>query len=113
GFFLQQMKEVVQQLKKGSTRKIVFISSTSVYPDNNGVVVEHDADPANDLVKAEDLLRNENAFETTILRFGGLVGPGRHPGKFFAGKENIAGGNNPVNIIHQYDCTEIIKRIIK
>jgi len=65
------------------------------------------------LFTAEDLFRKQTAFKTTILRFGGLVGPGRHPGRFFAGKTDIANGQAPVNLIHLQDCIAITLAIIQ
>ena len=50
--------------------------------------------------------------KTTILRFGGLVGPGRMPGRFFAGKADIPNGRAPINLIHLEDCVGITLRLI-
>lgn len=43
------------------------------------------------------------------IRFGGLIGPERHPGRFFAGKQNIANGLAPVNLIHLDDALRVIE----
>lgn len=111
-FFLEQMNAVIKQIKTGAVRKILFISSTSVYPSPNTIVTEEDADPDAYLVTAENLFR-ENFNHTTVLRFGGLIGPDRHPGRFFAGKMDVAGGDCPVNLIHQQDCVRIMDLIIQ
>lgn len=108
----RQLERVVDILKATITRNVVFISSTSVYPDTNGVVTEIDASDDSYLVKAERLLQT-HPLKTTVIRFGGLFGPGRHPGKFLAGKANVSGGKNPVNMIHLNDCIGIIKTIIR
>jgi nucleoside-diphosphate-sugar epimerase len=110
--YRQQVEAVLQQAARGTVKAILFISSTSVYPELNRVVTETDADPESYLVEIENILRSNSAFKTTILRFGGLVGPDRHPGKFLAGKKDLAGGNNPVNMIHRDDCIAIIDKII-
>ncbi|HYF70620.1 MAG TPA: SDR family NAD(P)-dependent oxidoreductase [Ohtaekwangia sp.] len=112
GFFLQQMNAVVQRINRGTVRKILFISSTSVYSADNKIVTEQDANPDAYLFMAENLFR-ENFNHTTVLRFGGLIGPERHPGKFFAGKVDVAGGDCPVNLIHQEDCIRIIDSIMQ
>ena len=97
---------------------IHFISSTSVYGDVCGMVDE-DTLPSPEtlsgeiLVLAEKLFTSSNSFQTTVIRFGGLVGPGRDPGRFFAGKENISNGLAPVNLIHLDDCIGIGKEIIR
>ena len=97
---------------------VIFISSTSVYGSSNEEVDEEtelnpDRDSGKALVLTEGLLRAELSFSTTILRFGGLIGPGRQPGKFLSGRKNVSGGNSKVNLIHLDDCIEIIVQIIQ
>lgn len=111
--FLEQMKEVIVEALKGNVSSILFISSTSVYPNVNAIVMEEDAESNAYLVKAEKLFKTEIKFKTTILRFGGLVGKDRHPGRFLTGKKDLSGGNHVINIIHQHDCVAIIKSIIQ
>ncbi len=111
--YLEQMNNVVQEILKGSISNVLFISSTSVYTDGDRIVRENDADPNSYLVQAENILRDHTKFKTTVIRFGGLVGPGRNPGKFLAGKKDVQGGNHPVNVIHQQDCIGIVKVILE
>ncbi len=116
--FPAQIKSLITEIKKSTVEKVLFISSTSVYGNNNQIVTdETELDPARDsgkaLVLAEGYLRAEISFQKTILRFGGLIGPERHPGKFIAGRKNLSGGNARVNLIHLDDCMEIILKIIK
>ena len=96
----------------GTVRNVILISTTSVYPNLNRIVTEEDADEQNAIVRAEGLVR-ELGIPCTILRFGGLFGPGRHPGRFLTGKRDVKGGNVPVNMIHLDDCVEIITRVIQ
>ena len=110
--YRQQIEAVAAEAERGRVKAVLFISSTSVYPELNRVVTETDADPESYLVEVENILRKNSAFKTTILRFGGLIGPDRHPGKFLAGKKDVAGAENPVNIIHRDDCIAIIEKII-
>ncbi|HSL90081.1 MAG TPA: NAD(P)H-binding protein, partial [Ignavibacteriaceae bacterium] len=117
-FHLSQIKSVIEQLNKSHCRKIIFISSTSVYGNTNSEVNEEDptkpeTDSGKALVKVEEYLRAEQDFEVTIIRFGGLIGEDRNPAYYFAGRKNIPGGNSPVNLIHQTDCVGIIKTIVK
>lgn len=115
--YLLIQKRLIELAAAHSTKKIVFISSTSVYGDvcSN---VDEDTLPAADtlsgqtLLRAESLYASTHAFRTTVLRFGGLVGPGRDPGRFFAGKRDIANGQAPVNLIHLQDCVGITREII-
>lgn len=109
--YIDQIGCVLDAVKRGNVKHMLLISTTSVYPNLNRVVKEEDADPGNPIVKAERMVLG-SALPSTILRFAGLYGPGRHPGKFLANKSNVSGGNAPVNLIHLDDCIQIIKRII-
>jgi len=100
-------------------KKIIFASSTSVYPSKEGIYSEEDTDltdtsrPSGKAVlKAENLLLGYSEFETVILRFGGLYGYNRHPVRYLAGKENISSPLKPVNLIHQDDCIQIVRKIL-
>jgi nucleoside-diphosphate-sugar epimerase len=64
------------------------------------------------LVEVEQLLLSNKNFETTILRFGGLIGEDRHPIKFLAGRENLENPEAPINLIHQEDCIGIIGAVL-
>src|SRR5690606_7502094 len=48
-----------------------------------------------------------------ILRLAGLIGPQRMPGRFFAGKTEIANGLAPVNLIHRDDAVRMIQCLIE
>lgn len=66
----------------GKSRRIVFISTTSVYEETDGRVVDErtKAEPAGEsgrLARKAELLVAESSFETIILRLSGLYGPGR------------------------------------
>lgn len=115
--FPAQIKALINEINKSPVEKVIFVSSTSVYGDSNEIVSEEselnpDRESGKALVVAEGLLRAEITFATTIIRFGGLIGPDRHPGRFLSGRKNISGGNAKVNLIHQDDCIEIIFQII-
>ena len=115
--FVEKIKNLIPFIEKSTIQKVLFVSSTSVYGDDNGLVTEEtipnpDTESGKQLVLAEKLLQENQNFETTILRFGGLIGEVRHPVKFLAGKENIENPDAPVNLIHQNDCIGIIEAII-
>jgi nucleoside-diphosphate-sugar epimerase len=106
-------KRLIHQIEKSSVKKVIFISSTSVYPRNNKTYTEED-ETVKDflLVEVEDLFRKNTNFTTTIIRFAGLYGGNRQPGNWFAEKE-IPQPNGFVNMIHRDDCIQIISSIIK
>jgi nucleoside-diphosphate-sugar epimerase len=95
---------------------LVFISSTSVYGKLQTDVCEEtaplpDTDNGFILLEEEKLVRGFK--NHTIIRFGGLIGQNRHPGKFLSGRENLEGGNHPVNLIHQLDAVHFVKYVIE
>lgn len=115
--YLAKIQSVIGFIIKYNINEVIYISSTGVYPDSNTVVDETVTPEPNTssgkiLFAAEELFRNHTAFKTTIVRFGGLVGPGRHPGRFFSGKNDIPNGQAPVNLIHLNDCVPITLAIL-
>jgi len=113
-----QLTSLLDKIKLSSIEKVVFVSSTSVYPDLNREMSEEETQvPSKSsgkaLVEVEELLNNCDAFKTTVLRFAGLIGYNRKPGRFFAGKREVQNGEAPVNLIHRDDCINIIHQIIE
>ena len=94
------------------------MSSTSVFSDEDKVVTEEtlpnpNTESGKQLLQCEKLLQDNSHFETTILRFGGLIGEDRNPIHFLAGRSNIENPDAPINLIHQEDCIGIILKIIE
>lgn len=115
--FVGKIQTLIPFIEQSSVKKVLFVSSTSVYGDENGLVNEKtilnpETESGKQLLLAEEILKKNQNFETTILRFGGLIGEDRHPVKFLAGKENLENPDAPVNLIHQNDCIQIIEEII-
>lgn len=116
--FVSKIKNVIPFIEKSTIENVLFISSTSVYGEDNLVVTEEtelnpDTESGKQLVQVEQLLQSNSNFKTTILRFGGLIGENRHPIKFLAGRKNIENPNAPINLIHQEDCIGIILEILR
>lgn len=103
---------LITQIKKANIKKVIFISSTSVYENANEIVTEETLTKTTALSEIEELFRNNTSFETTILRFGGLFGYNRNPGNFFKSGKKIDNPEGFINFIHQDDCIQIIKKII-
>lgn len=111
---LHGFASLVRALEESPVRNLLFVSSTSVYPNDAGRVREGDGKEAGDspLLQIEQLLQASNRFRTTVVRFGGLFGPGRHPGRFFRRGGVTLDPDAPVNLIHLDDCIGIIQAII-
>ncbi len=115
--FIEKMKLLHSMIQNSSVSKILFVSSTAVYGDEDGDVTE-DTPPnpvtesGKQLLASEQLFSNDSDRLTTILRFGGLIGPNRHPIKQLSGKKDLKNGHHPVNLIQLEDCIHMIGTII-
>jgi nucleoside-diphosphate-sugar epimerase len=114
--YLQRIAYTIELIKLHGIPQVIFISSTSVYGEPNAMVDETST-PEPETLSAKLLLRAEHlfqseAFSTTIIRFAGLIGPGRDPGRFFAGKTNVPNGLAPVNLLHLEDAVGITQQVI-
>ena len=103
---------------KDKSKHVVLISSTSVYADENKTVNETtkthpDTDSGKVVLAAEILFKELFPENYTVIRFAGLIGPDRNPGRFFAGKSNIPNGLAPVNLIHQTDSVGLAVKLLE
>lgn len=115
--YLAKIERIAAAAARSSVKEVIFISSTSVYGDQNRALDEQDKPfpdtPSGEAVlQAEKFLTGCPFFGTTVIRFGGLFGPGRDPGRFFAGKTAIANGRAPVNLIHLEDGLGLTRSVI-
>ncbi len=115
--FVGKIESLIPFIENSTVKKVLFVSSTSVFSDDNSKVTEAsipnpDTESGKQLLEAEQLLQSNKNFETTIIRFGGLIGNDRHPIKFLAGRKNIENPDAPINLIHQDDCIGIIEAIV-
>lgn len=106
---------LLAEIKKSTIEKVLLVSSTSIYPNNNLTISESDDMELtySSLRRIEKLFLTCSKINTTIIRFGGLIGYTRNPAHFFSGGKVV---NNPeanVNLIHRDDCIEIISQIIE
>lgn len=117
---LAEIEHLMHAMEAQSIKNVLYISSTSVFKDavDFPVITAETppnaiSDSANQLIKIEQMLQANSNFNTTILRFGGLVDDTRHPAKFLAGREQISNPKAPINLIHKTDCIAIIRTIIE
>jgi len=117
GFHPEQIRFLTDAVRSSSIQHIIYVSSTSVYPELSQTAVETDVtseseSAAPDLVRAEQLVQSLMPEKlVTVLRFGGLMGHDRIPGKYVAGRI-VDSGAVPVNYIHRNDATGILQAII-
>ena len=118
--FVSKIQTLIPFIKKSNIKKVIFISSTSVYADDPSTALRvtelvnpnPETESGKQLAEAEILLQSNSNFKTTVVCFGGLIGENRHPIHFLAGRKNIENPEGPINLIHQIDCVGIIGAII-
>ncbi|MFQ1933274.1 NAD-dependent epimerase/dehydratase family protein [Aeromonas veronii] len=111
----QAVAKACQLAKASGTRRVLFVSATSVW----GAGQQEGEEPQPRHARGERMLAAEQAvlaagFETVmIVRPSGLYGPDRHPGRFLAGK-TLDGGEQSVNLVHLDDvvaaCILLLER---
>ncbi|MAP81737.1 MAG: NAD(P)-dependent oxidoreductase [Aequorivita sp.] len=116
--YVLKMTHLLEAVKASEVKKVILVSSTSVYDDAQGKVTEkNDPQPqtiaGKQLRQVEELFLNSDEIKTTVVRFGGLIGGSRQPAKYLAGRKDLADGNAPVNLIHRDDCINILVEILK
>ncbi len=114
----RQIASLLRAIERSPMKKVLFVSSTSVYPNVNRTVRESDTSEevkasGRALLTTERMVQEQPGIATTVLRFCGLFGPDRNPGRFLAGKTLDSSGQIPVNMIHLDDCIAIIMEILE
>lgn len=112
--YLQRLTQLKQLIAGNQYKKIVFVSTTGVYPQADKLVSELDASAHSEV--SDKLLQAEAMFSgfgnSVIVRFAGLVGPKRHPGRFLAGKTELPGASAAVNLVHLNDCILAVSTLL-
>lgn len=118
--FVKRMSLLVPYIEKSSVKNMLFVSSTSVYSDDESIptitediIPNPDTESGRQLWEVEKMLQTNDHFDTTVLRFSGLFGPNRHPATYLSGRTDVKNPEAPVNLIHLDDCIEIITLIIE
>lgn len=114
--YAMQLEQIAQRCDP--SLKVVFVSSTSVYGNNNQIAFE-DSETIPTKVSGKHVLAAEKVIQThfgenaTIVRFAGLFGPDRHPARFLKADTVLANPNGKINLIHLDDCIALITTIIE
>lgn len=116
--YVQGVKNLVNEALLHGVQHIIFISSTSVFPDISAEFDESSQfEPQSEMSKAlleiEQWLFKLQNVDCDIIRFGGLVGADRHPVYSLAGKTELSVGNTPINLVHIDDCARAIQLLLE
>ena len=107
--YLEILGAWVQQIDPSITKKIIILSSTSIYQNVSDIVTEEsDIQESSLMAKAEAIVQ-ASEIPSLMLRLGGLMGGDRYVAKYFSGKRND-GANCPVNYIHKDDVVALIAK---
>ncbi len=111
------IQNLVNEALLQGVNHIIFISSTSVFPEITGQFDESSIPQPNSeitkaLIEVEQWLFQLDNIDCDIIRFGGLVGDDRHPVYSLVGKE-VKAGNSPVNLVHFDDCARAIQLLLE
>lgn len=115
-FHPEQIRQIKKMVVSNGVKKVIYVSATSVYPSQNQeareqdvVTIENTERPG--LFTAEHIWKEDAAYDLTIIRFGGLLGDDRVPGRSFSGKPGVA-GHHPANYVYRHDAARAIKWVI-
>ncbi len=111
--YLEGIKNICDSIEK--YKKVIFLSSTSVYPllskeiDEKSITANNNR--SNVLTQCEKLIQNLPA-TTFVLRLGGICGYERNSMNKITSLK-INNGNLPVNLIHVDDIIQFIMQLIQ
>lgn len=116
-YHTKQISNLVNLISKSGIKKVIFASSTSVYPNINSIVDENcgltpEKNSGKALIKAENMLLNESSFDTTVIRFAGLIGYDRSPLNSIKRKKLVLNPDAKLNLIHRDDCIKLSYEIV-
>ncbi|QKJ87754.1 SDR family oxidoreductase [Paramixta manurensis] len=117
-YYVQAVQNIVDSALAMKVPRVIFTSSTSVYGKGGGVMKESspltpETVAGKTLVALENWLHDLPGTSVDILRLSGLVGPGRHPGRFLAGKMDLSEGEQGVNLVHLDDVVDAIVLLLQ
>ena len=118
--YVEGMHSLLHWCAKGFSGKLIYTSSTGIYPFSDGELVTEDTpfEPQSEtseiLMAAEQFLRTSGPEGWTILRLAGIYGPERHYllNQVRSGEPEIAGeGEIYLNLIRVEDICSAIWKI--
>ena len=106
-----EIKEILQNSSERA--KVIFTSSTGVYPESLDVAFEgSEVRTDHPVYKAEMIVRDMKDQRATVLRLAGLIGGDRHPVNYLAGRLEVAKGKGAVNLIHRKDVINAVLTVV-
>lgn len=116
GAYAKKMERLINALEDTALKRIIFLSSTSVYgPASNTYTEESLVFP--ETAAAKSLFESEQYIAKTkipsvIVRLGGFIGPDRNP-VFQLQDKIISNPKGRINFVHQVDAVNAIGELIE
>ncbi len=116
--YLIATQNLVTALTGQKLKKLIFISSTGVYGEQNGAWVDEKTDPCPKDENSRILLKTENivlncGFPVIILRLSGIYGPGRNRVKSIKeGRVKPVFSETYMNRVHLVDVVSAIRLLL-
>ncbi|HEZ2577806.1 TPA: SDR family oxidoreductase [Neisseria meningitidis] len=109
--YADTVKQWAELARACNVQHLIFTSSTSVYGDtarecDEIALPDPQTESARQILAAEQHLLDSGVPNIDILRLGGLYCAERHPVSRLVQKQNIPGGNRPINIVHRNIAVE-------
>ena len=109
--YISFLEKIFLNKNLSKIEKIIFISSTSIYPNIDGIF---DENSQLDILNSSLVYKAEKIFKSKIdmiFRVSGLVGGNRYFGKRSAGKI-VEFPNTPINFVHRDDVIAVTKFVL-
>ncbi|MBD1556700.1 NAD(P)H-binding protein [Vibrio sp. S9_S30] len=116
--YLNNWQAMVSAATNANIKKIIQVSSTTVYPEQASDMNETCAslsialkntafsEKAVIMLKAEQAII-DSGLDYVVVRCSGLVGPDRHPSRFAARLKSVS-SSAPANMLHQDDAVGVV-----
>ncbi|MBE1300906.1 MAG: NAD(P)H-binding protein [Alteromonadaceae bacterium] len=116
--FQASMQQLISQCLTSQEKRLLFISTTSVYGEATKEVNEaSEVEPITDSAQAhcaiENFIQTQYPKQATILRLAGLVGEDRHPAFSLANKKELTAAYKVVNLVHLEDVINAVQKIME
>lgn len=112
---LKKFEENLILLTNNDVQKFIYTSSTGIYEGLEGIIDEQaqvnlNTDRITKLYNIEQVVLKQK--DSVVLRLAGLVGDDKIPAKFLAGKKDLSGAEQKINMVHKNDVINIISLLI-
>jgi len=117
--YVQGLSNVLNATEGSGVRRVFFTSSTSVYAQTGGVVVDEESETRPEhfsgqrTLEAENLLRGATLMQSTCLRCAGIYGPGRTRLIDSVRQGTASMSNRLTNRIHRDDIAGVIVHLMQ